>query len=233
MRYALTWSYNVPAVKLYKDILSHRPAEYLEKMGFTSLTKGDFEQLATSIGSMDNGVTVEENTNAFTTFANNGKFIDAYLIDKIMDKNGEVVYQHKAEPVDVFKPQTAFLTLDMMRDVMTKGTAAGVNSQLKFRSDWAAKTGTGVDFYDSWFVGTNPSVTFGLWMGYDTPKSLDRNSYTRRTNNLTALLINAAYDINPELIDPNETFKCHQELLNVPTVPFQDYCLQRHAQKLV
>jgi penicillin-binding protein 1B len=207
MRYALTWSYNVPAVKLYKDILSHRPAEYLEKMGFTSLTEGDFVQPATSIGSMDNGVTVEENTNAYTTFANEGKFIDAYLIDKIVDKSGEIVYQHKVEPVDVFKPQTAFLTLDMMRDVMTKGTAAGVNSQLKFKSDWAAKTGTGNDFYDSWVVATNPSVTFGIWMGYDTQKSLDRNSYSRRTNNLTALLLNAAYDINPDLVDPEEEFK--------------------------
>ncbi|MFL6558936.1 MAG: transglycosylase domain-containing protein, partial [Bacillus sp. (in: firmicutes)] len=77
-RYALAKSYNVPADKLYKSIVDQRPAKYLEKMGFTSLTKDDNTNLATSIGSMTNGVTIEENTNAFTTFANDGKFIDAY-----------------------------------------------------------------------------------------------------------------------------------------------------------
>ncbi len=94
-RYALTKSYNVPAVKLYKDIVAQRPAKYLEKMGFTSLVEEDYTNLATSIGSLKNGVTVEENTNAFGTFANGGKFIDGYLIEKITDRDGNVVYQHE------------------------------------------------------------------------------------------------------------------------------------------
>jgi penicillin-binding protein len=208
-RYALTVSYNVPAVKLYSEILKFSPAKYLEKMGFTSLTKDDYTNRATAIGSLTNGVTVEENTNAFTTFANGGKFIDAYLVDQIVDKNGKVIYQHDIKPVDVFKPQTAFLTLDMMRDVVKKGTAAAVNSRLKFQTDWAGKTGTGVEYIDSWFVGTNPNVTFGIWSGYDTPKSLNTAgsvAYYNRTYFLWADLINAAYDIKPDLIDPKESF---------------------------
>jgi penicillin-binding protein 1B len=207
-RYALKKSYNVPAVKLYKDILDQQPAKYLEKMGFTSLKGDDYTNLSTSIGSLKNGVTVEENTNAFGTFANEGKFIDAYMIEKIVDKNGKTIYQHEVKPVDVFKPQTAFLTLDMMRDVIKSGTAQGINSKLKFRADWAGKTGTGHDFHDAWFVATNPSVTFGIWTGYDTPKSLNNGgmSYSQRTNNLWAELMNAAYDIKPELISPAESF---------------------------
>jgi penicillin-binding protein 1B len=207
-RHALKKSYNVPAVKLYKDIIDQQPAKYLEKMGFTSLRSEDYTNLATSIGSMKNGVTVEENTNAFGTFANEGKFIDAYMIEKIVDNDGKVIYQHQVEPVDVFKPQTAFLTLDMMRDVIKSGTASGINSKLKFRADWAGKTGTGHDFHDAWFVATNPSITFGIWTGYDTPKSLKTGgmSYSQRTNNLWAELINAAYDIKPELINPNQSF---------------------------
>lgn len=207
-RFALKKSYNVPAVKLYKDILDQQPAKYLEKMGFTSLRSEDYTNLATSIGSMKNGVTVEENTNAFGTFANQGKFIDAYLIEKIVDKNGKIVYQHEVTPVDVFKPQTAFLTLDMMRDVIKSGTASGINSRLKFNADWAGKTGTGHEFHDAWFVATNPNVTFGIWTGYDTPKSLETRgmSYSQRTNNLWVDLINAAYDIKPDLISPTESF---------------------------
>ncbi len=208
-RYALTVSYNVPAVKLYTEILNQRPAKYLEKMGFTSLTNEDYTNRATAIGSLSNGVTVEENTNAFTTFANGGKFIDAYMVDKIVDKNGKTIYQHEVKPVDVFTPQTAFLTLDMMRDVIKKGTAAPVNNRLKFTTDWAAKTGTGNEYYDSWLVGTNPNVTFGIWSGYDTPKSLNTPgsvAYYNRTYFLWADLINSAYAIKPDLIAPKEPF---------------------------
>jgi len=207
-RYALAKSYNVPAVKLYKDIVNQRPAKYLEKMGFTSLLPDDYTNLSTAIGSLGKGVTIEENTNAFSTFANNGKFIDAYLIDKIVDKNGKVIYQHEVKPVTVFKPQTAYLTLDMMRDVVKMGTASGVNSRLNFRADWAGKTGTGNEFTDSWFVATNPNVTFGIWTGYDTPKSLQSGgmSYSQRTNNLWAELMNAAYKVKPDLVAPKETF---------------------------
>ncbi len=208
-RYALAKSYNVPAVKLYKSIVDQRPAKYLEKMGFTSLTKDDYTNLATSIGSMTNGVTIEENTNAFSTFANDGKFIDAYMIDKIVDKNGKVIYQHQVKPVKVFKPQTAYLTIDMMRDVVTMGTAASVRNQLNFSADWAGKTGTGNQYIDSWFVASNPNVTFGLWRGYDTPKSLHTSgmSYSSRTNTLWAQLMNAAYKIRPDLIAPKKSFK--------------------------
>ncbi|SFB17724.1 MULTISPECIES: transglycosylase domain-containing protein [unclassified Bacillus (in: firmicutes)] len=208
-RHALAKSYNVPAVKLYKDIIGQRPASYLEKMGFTSLLEEDYTNLATAIGSLKNGVTVEENTNAFGTFANDGKFIDAYMIDKITDKKGNIIYQHKVDPVDVFSPQTAYLTIDMMRDVINRGTATSIKSRLKFQSDWAGKTGTGVDFHDAWFVATNPNVSFGIWTGYDTPKSLKSGglSYSLRANYLWADLMNAAYDIKPELVDPAEGFK--------------------------
>lgn len=220
-RYALTKSYNVPAVKLYKDIIDQTPAKYLEKMGFTSLVKDDFTNLSASIGSIKNGVSVEENTNAFTTFANDGKFIDAYLIDKIVDKQGKVVYQHTVKPVVVFSPQTAFLTLDMMRDVVKKGTAAGINAKLNFHTDWAGKTGTGTEYIDSWFVATNPNITFGIWTGYDTPKSLQAPgnlTYSQRNNNLWAELINSAYRVKPDIIAPKEDFKMPEGIIK------QAYC---------
>ncbi len=210
-REALLRSYNVPAVKAYVDILNKRPAEYLTKMGFTSLTDADYTNRSTVLGGLTNGVTVEENVNAFATFANSGKFIDAYLIDKIVDKDGNVIYQHKSEPVDVFSPQTAYLTYDMMRDVIKRGTAASVNSRLKFSSDWAGKTGTGQDYKDAWFVATNPNVSFGTWIGYDIPKPLEVRyrglSYGNRNIYLWSQLMNAAYDVAPELVDPPETVK--------------------------
>ncbi|RSD27747.1 transglycosylase domain-containing protein [Mesobacillus subterraneus] len=210
-RYALTRSYNVPAVLAYRSIIGQRPANFLDKMGFSNLKPDDYTNLSTAIGSMRGGVTVEENTNAFGTFANGGKFIDAYMIEKIVDKHGEVVYQHKSEPVDVFSPQTSYLTIDMMRDVINRGTATAVKSRLKFASDWAGKTGTGHDYFDAWFVATNPNVSFGVWLGYDHNKPLERTykglSYGVRTQYIWADLLNDAYSVDPKLVDPEERFK--------------------------
>lgn len=210
-RYALARSYNVPTVKAYVDILGSRPAEYLKKMGFTSLTEDDYTNRSTALGGLTNGVTVEENVNAFGTFANNGQFIDAYMIEKIVDKEGNSIYQHEVKPVDVFSPQTAYLTYDMLRDVVRSGTAGSLNGRLKFSSDWAGKTGTGQDYKDAWFVGINPNVSFGTWIGYDTPKPLQVRykglSYSNRNIYLWAQLMNAAYDVAPDLVDPADTIK--------------------------
>ncbi|MGV7927227.1 penicillin-binding transpeptidase domain-containing protein, partial [Mycobacterium kansasii] len=87
-----------------------------------------------------NGVTVEENTNAFATFANGGNFVDAYMIEKIESNNGELIYQHKANPVQVYSPQTSYLLLDMMRDVVNGGTGNNINRYLSFSTDWAGKS---------------------------------------------------------------------------------------------
>lgn len=210
-REALKNSYNIPAALFYMKIINNRPASYLEKMGFSTLTEGDYSNPAMSLGAMTNGVTVEENVNAFGTFANSGDFIDAYMIDKIVSKDGKVIYQHKVKPVDVFSPQAAYLTLDMMRDVVNSGTAASVRNRLAFSSDWAGKTGTSQNYQDAWFVATNPNVSFGTWLGYDTPKSLQGTynglEYNKRNMYYWADLINAAYKVEPKLVDPDKRFE--------------------------
>ncbi|WP_108671311.1 transglycosylase domain-containing protein [Peribacillus acanthi] len=210
-REALTKSINVPAAKFYSDIVDQRPTQFLEKMGFTSLTKEDHSNASMSIGAMQKGVTVEENTNAFATLANGGQFVDAYMIEKIETKDGTVVYQHESKPVDVFTPQTSYLTLDMMRDVINQGTATSLKGRLKFSSDFAGKTGTGNNFQDAWFVASNPNITFGVWTGYDKPMPLAKNykglSYSKRNIYLWADLLNAAYDVNPEMMDPEKRFE--------------------------
>ncbi|MGG0250118.1 transglycosylase domain-containing protein [Peribacillus frigoritolerans] len=210
-REALKNSYNIPAALFYMKIINNRPASYLEKMGFSTLTEGDYSNPAMSLGAMTNGVTVEENVNAFGTFANSGDFIDAYMIDKIVSKDGEVIYKHKAKPVNVFSPQAAYLTLDMMRDVVNSGTAASVRNRLAFSSDWAGKTGTSQNYQDAWFVATNPNVSFGTWLGYDTPKSLQGTynglEYNKRNMYYWADLINAAYKVEPKLVDPDKRFE--------------------------
>lgn len=204
-RTALTHSYNVSAVNLYQKIMPNDPVQYLEKLGIGRLTKADHESPALALGGLTNGVTVEENTNAYAAFGNNGSFVDSSLIDKIVDKDGNIVYEPERKATKVFSPQAAYLTVDMMRDVVRRGTAAALPGQLKFSTDLAGKTGTSSDTHDLWFVGLNPNVTLGVWIGFDVPNTIPSSA---RKNHLSlwAKLMNAAYDENPDLIGASDRF---------------------------
>ncbi|MEK5232888.1 transglycosylase domain-containing protein [Lysinibacillus sp. FSL K6-0232] len=210
-REALADSQNISALRLYNDILNRRPADLLVKMGFSKLHPDDFTNLATGIGALHEGVTVEENTNAFATFANGGQFIDSYMIDRIEDQDGNIIYQHEVAPTQVFSPETSYIITDMLRDVLTQGTGTLARNSLKFSSDFAAKTGTSQDYKDVWLVGYNPNISLGVWMGYDQPRTLYafNNTYSQpsvRVNRLWATLMNAVYDVDPQFIDPATSF---------------------------
>ncbi|HLS61240.1 MAG TPA: transglycosylase domain-containing protein [Virgibacillus sp.] len=213
-RTALAQSYNIPAVRTYMEIINDNPAEeYLDKMKFTRLTEMDYQIESLILGAMDKGVSVKENTNAFATFGNDGQFVDAYMIEKITTNDGDIVYEHESKPVEVYSPQSAYLTIDMMRSVINEGTGSYLNSQLSHGGvDWAGKTGTTNDYKDAWFVGTNPNVTFGTWIGYDNNLGLDycpgcSLSYSQRNLKLWAELINSASEINPDLVAPQNKFE--------------------------
>src|SRR5690606_8710217 len=150
---------------------------------------------------------------------NNGQFIDAYMIERIVDLDGNVIYEHEVEPVEVYSPETSYIVTDMMRDVLTAGTGTRARSALKFGSDFAGKTGTSQNFHDVWFVGYNPNVSLGVWMGYDKRRTLNQFNGTYlmphiRVNLLWASFMNAAYDQNPELIGTKERFKRPPNVIN-------------------
>jgi len=221
-REALADSLNISTLRLYYDILNRRPAEFLAKMGFSDLQPEDYTNLSTGIGALEIGTTVEENTNAYATFANGGQFVDAYMIEKIEDQDGNLIYQHEAEPVQVFSPETSYIVTDMLRDVLSKGTGTVAKNTLKFNSDFAAKTGTSQNTNDVWLVGYNPNISLGVWMGYDKQRSLDafNNTYLQpsaRINKLWGTLMNSVYDVDPQQIDASTNFKAPK---NVVTASF-------------
>ena len=211
-RDALEDSLNIPVARLYKDILNRRPAEYLMQLGVEEIHPEDFEIESISIGALTNGITVEENTNAYQAIANNGQFIDGYMIEKIVDLDGNVIYEHKVEPLQVYTPETAYILTDMMRGVLSEGTGVSAKNTLKFNADFAAKTGTTNNFSDVWFMGYNPNITLGVWLGYKDLKlglGTFNNQYghpSTRINRLWASLMNSLYDVNPEFIGTSERY---------------------------
>jgi len=216
-RTALANSYNVSAARIYNGFdTAHayyaQAREYMKKMGITTIPDEAYEYPAQSLGSSD--VYVEENTSAFTTLGNNGNYNESYMIEKITTSDGEVIYEHEQDEVEVFSPQTTYLTIDMMRDVIREGTAASFYNFVRDQSvDWAGKTGTSQDHRDAWFVGVNPNITFGAWLGFDTPYDLSEAcagcslNHTGRILKFWGEVINNIAEINPDLITPHERFK--------------------------
>ncbi|WP_028982729.1 transglycosylase domain-containing protein [Sporolactobacillus terrae] len=208
-RAALAASHNVPAVSVFTRLsaTTNTAPDYLKKMGMTSLVGSDGYNVSAALGGIKRGVTIEENTDAYTTFANNGNFVDAYMIDHITDSNGKVIYKHKTEPVNVFSQQANYEMLDMMRDVFKYGTGRALPGMLNFSADWAGKTGTSQDWRDSWLVASNPNITMGVWNGYAHNQQLNHSRYSEQTRTLFAGFANRAYNVDPELMAPKDRFK--------------------------
>ncbi|AQQ52791.1 transglycosylase domain-containing protein [Planococcus lenghuensis] len=211
-RAALASSQNLPALRLYYQMMDDNPLEYAMKAGLTSIDP-EYENVPSApLGGGIEG-TVEQVANAYTTFANGGEFIDAYMVDRIEDADGNIVFEQELDPVQVFSPQTAYILTDMMRDTFTGsvGTARRAESELAFIADFAGKTGTTQESKDSWLTGFNPNVTLTTWLGYDNEYfTLDdpaNNSFphpSTRNNVLWATLMNSIYEVNPELVGGEE-----------------------------
>src|SRR5690606_4816876 len=107
-----------------------RPHEYLLKMGLNPKRFGPSADIPAMILGPEY-LTVEENVRAFATFANGGVYRGSYMIEKILDKDGNVIYEHEPVEEQVFTPQTAYLITDMMRDVIRSGTGTYARSILK------------------------------------------------------------------------------------------------------
>src|SRR5699024_6099648 len=118
-----------------------------------------------------NNMTVEEGVNAFSSFGNNGVMTDSYMIEKITDPTGNVIYEHEHKENEVWNDSTAYLMTDIIKEVFKTGSAYHIKdyyNSISSTYDWATKTGTSEQFVDSWMIAYNPEVTLGMWMGYDS-----------------------------------------------------------------
>ncbi|MBX6330384.1 MAG: PBP1A family penicillin-binding protein [Gemmatimonadaceae bacterium] len=108
---------------------------------------------------------------AYTVFDNLGAVVEPRFIKRIEDRTGRVVWEGPAHaPRYAIDPRVAFIMRDMMRDVVTRGTATAVRRYVPERIPVAGKTGTSNDGTDLWFVGMTPEVVAGVWVGFDRPQ---------------------------------------------------------------
>jgi penicillin-binding protein 1A len=116
-------------------------------------------------------------TAAYSVFPNAGVRKQAYIIERIDDANRKPIYlaAHIATPA--LDPGAAWMTSQLMEEVLTRGTAASARSSLGFRLPAAGKTGTTNDYKDAWFLGYTSTLTCGVWVGFDQPTTIIAHGY--------------------------------------------------------
>jgi len=164
LRRALAQSRNIPALKLADHVGIKTVIEYAHRFGITSNIPA---YLPVALGSAE--ITLLEQTSAFSVFPNDGVRVAPRYISRVTDYEGRVLEEDFSDIKDAVSERTARVMTSMLREVVLHGTAIAA---ARMPYPLAGKTGTTNDFTDAWFVGFSPSLTCGVWIGYDEKQSL-------------------------------------------------------------
>ena len=164
LRRALAQSRNIPALKLANKVGIKSVIDYAGRFGITAKLP---PYLPVALGSAE--ITLMEQTSAYSVFPNDGVRVTPRYLTRVTDYEGRVLEEDFPEVKDVISERTARIMTSMLREVVLHGTGIAA-SRLPYPV--AGKTGTTNDFTDAWFVGFTPTMTCGVWVGYDEKKSL-------------------------------------------------------------
>lgn len=173
LRTALKRSFNVPTIKLAREVGVDKIVANVEKMGISTLVdSGAYSDvnLAMALGGLSKGVNPLEMASAYGVFATNGLYSKPIALLKIVDREGKVLYQAKTQTKRVVDAASAYLTTNMLQDVLVSGTAGGMG----IGRPAAGKTGTTDTYIDAWFVGYTPDLSTAVWVGDDNNKPMQR-----------------------------------------------------------
>ena len=173
LRTALKRSLNVPTIKLAREVGVDKIVANVEKMGITTLVdSGAYSDvnLAMALGGLSKGVNPLEMASAYGVLATNGLYNKPIALLKIVDRDGKVLYQAKPQSKRVVDAASAYLTTNMLEDVLVSGTGGGMG----IGRPAAGKTGTTDTYIDAWFVGYTPDLSTAVWVGDDNNKPMQR-----------------------------------------------------------
>jgi penicillin-binding protein 1A len=163
LRQAVEQSRNIPAVKTLQAVGIDKGIEYARRLGLSGELP-PFLPIALGAGE----ATLLEMAGAFAAFANQGLRMKPFFIERISDRDGNVIEQATPRASDALRADTAFILTSLLRGVVEHGTAARAR---RLGRPIAGKTGTTNDFTDAWFIGYEPSLAAGVWVGFDEKKN--------------------------------------------------------------
>lgn len=188
LRLGIEKSRNLMTVRLAQNLKMEKIVEVAERFG---ITEDMPDLLSMSLGAGE--TTLLDLTAAYGMIVNGGKKIEPALIDRIQDRHGKTIFRHddraclncvsddwqyqeapKLPEVrdEVLDPVTSYQLVSMLEGVVQRGTGVRIRA---LRRPLAGKTGTTDESFDTWFVGFSPDLVVGVFVGFDSPRSLGRN----------------------------------------------------------
>ena len=171
MRRALYQSRNMPAIRLGMELGEQSVVDMARKFGITTPIP---EYPSIHIGSAD--VYPLQMVAAYSVFANLGWRVSPVGILRVEDAQGKVLWKPEISREQVLTPEESWLMVDMMKDVIRRGSAAGAVANTGFNLPAGGKTGTTNDYTDVWFIGYTADLVAGVWMGFDKPQKIMPNA---------------------------------------------------------
>jgi penicillin-binding protein 1A len=164
LRRAFEQSRNVVSARIVEYLGPPKIIEYAKRFGITAELK-PFMSIA--LGAFE--ISLEEMVGAFTVFPNLGVRVKPYLIRSISDLDNREIERNRPDRKRVIDPDTAYVVNYLMQGVVKHGTARRARN---LNAPIGGKTGTTNGYTDAWFIGFSPSISVGVWVGFEATRSL-------------------------------------------------------------
>lgn len=168
----LAQSKNTISAYLMKRVGPRKVISLARKMGIKSYLPA-FPSLC--LGTAE--ISLFEMTGAYTTFANEGLFIEPFFVYRIEDKNGVVLEQFTQDPKEVLSQEKNYIMVSLLQGVINSGSGGRLRWKYQFKNEIAGKTGTTQNHSDGWFIGFVPNLVTGVWTGADNRSVRFRDLY--------------------------------------------------------
>lgn len=161
---ALSHSLNTIAVKVLRQTGLQNVIHEVHKMGIDQKIA---QEPSIALGTSD--IRVMDMAKAYSCYLNNSKPITPFFIKRITDKNGKTIeeFHPDTKAPKAFSEKTRQIMLEILKDVVNRGTARRLRTTYHFKNDIAGKTGTTQNNTDGWFVGLLPNLVTVTWVGND------------------------------------------------------------------
>ncbi len=187
LRTGIEKSRNLMTVRIAQELGIDKIINFSKKL---NIYENPDELMSVSLGSAE--TTLLKITSAYCSFINGGKLVNPIMIDRIQDSEGKTIfnnekrycencdsisYEGENNPIikdkyqQIFSSQTAYQMTSMLKGVIERGTGKGLKN---LNLELAGKTGTTNKNTDTWFIGFTSNLVVGVYVGYDSPKSLGK-----------------------------------------------------------
>ncbi len=205
LRDGLVYSKNTITAQLVQTVGVDRVARLARAMGVRDSKLDEVPSLA--LGTSP--VTLKEMVTAYGTIANGGQYLAPVMLTSIADRDGNVLARFRPpSPERALSASANDTLLDVMRDVVDRGTGTAIRTRFGIRADVAGKTGTTQDNADGWFILMHPQLVAGAWVGFNDSRVTLRSDYWGQGAHSALPIVGDFYQraLRARIIDPRTRF---------------------------